>query len=269
MSSLSSAAVIGATTLLPSHCQPQSGLPQLFRLGHSQECAAPVLMPLPYGHSLRLVPKAAAGANNDDSAVKKVLETAENWVLQLLLQAPAAQMEVFVYDTSLPTLERLAGAAKARGLPKTVQFIADADSLQTQLEFWRADARQRKSHLLQSGHADWLQLLKAGAGQPVRVVVFTRTEDLTDTDRRLATLPDLVQQGPRLGYWFWLLGSAQTPASLRSPPEREHWRSWFDERVSPNTLRFGIRFIWHTHVAQRVGQQRPSQGLRRIRADSH
>lgn len=238
------AQAITATTLLPTHCQAQPALPQLLRLGKTQEGGAPVLMPQPYASSVRLVPHKSTGDAASQQAAQQALQTAEQWALQLLLQAPPSHLEIFVYDTgldtSLPLLERLAGAVKARGLPKTIQFISDADSLQTQLEFWMADARQRKSHLLQSGHADWLQLLKSESGQPLRLVIFTRTDDLTDMDRRLATLPDLVQQGPRLGYWFWIVGSAQTPASLRSPPEREQWRRWFDERISPGSLRFGI-----------------------------
>lgn len=230
---------IDAHTQHPAHCQPQPGLPVCFRLGHTTEGGAPVIMPLPWAHSLRIVPKGSSSA-----AHQQALELAEHWLLQLLLQAPATHLEVFVYDTSLdtslPTLERLAGTAKARGLPQTIHFIADAANLQTQLELWQGDARQRKSHLLQSGHGDWGQLMRSEAGQPQRLVVITHTEDLLDVDRRLAALPALVQHGPRLGYWFWIVGSAQTPAALRNPPEREHRRAWFDGRVSPQTLRFGV-----------------------------
>ena len=225
---------IHADTLRPSHCQPQPGLPCLLRLGHTEEGQAPVLLPLPHTSSLWL----------DADDTNAALALAEDWALQLLLQAPASHLEVYVHDsgldTSLPTLERMAAAAKAKGLAQRVHFITDAAGLQMHLDLWQADARQRKSHLLQTGHADWPALLGEDAGQPLRLVLLTHLDDLAEADRRWAALPTLVQHGPRLGYWFWLLGPARVPASLRSDHDRAQWQAWFDQGLAPHLLRLGL-----------------------------
>ena len=114
---------IHADTLRPSHCQPQPGLPCLLRLGHTEEGQAPVLLPLPHTSSLWL----------DADDTNAALALAEDWALQLLLQAPASHLEVYVHDsgldTSLSTLERMAAAAKAKGLAQRVHFITDAAGL--------------------------------------------------------------------------------------------------------------------------------------------
>lgn len=237
---------ITATTLLPSTCVPQPDLPVLFRIGNLAENGAPVLMPLPVGYSLLLQP---IGKSPAEEAMTQALALAENWALQLLLQAPATKFELFIYDTSLdtnlPTLERIAGASKARGLPQRIHFISDAGSLHTQLENWQTDARQRKSHLLQSGHADWRELLKHEDGQPLRLVLFTHTEEMQDFERTLAALPSLVQHGPRLGYWFWLVGQSTPPSTLRNAQQRQQWQQWFDERIAADALAFRVNADGH------------------------
>ncbi len=87
---------IHADTLRPAHCQPQPGLPCLFRLGHTEEGQAPVLLPLPHTSSLWL------DADDTDAA----LALAEDWALQLLLQAPASHLEVYVHDSGLAQQDR-------------------------------------------------------------------------------------------------------------------------------------------------------------------
>ena len=171
-----------ADTLRPSHCTPQPSLPALLRIGHTAEFDAPVLMPLPHDTSLWIAPQ---DQGENGPALTLTREIAEHWALQMLLQAPADQLELFIYDTgldaSLPTLERICAAAKAKGMTQRVHFITDAASLQTQLELWQTDARQRKSHLLQTGHTDWVQLLKSDSGQPLRLVLFAQLDELVDT----------------------------------------------------------------------------------------
>ena len=249
-----------ADTLRPSHCTPQPSLPALLRIGHTAEFDAPVLMPLPHATSLWIAPQ-DQGANGP--ALTLTREIAEHWALQMLLQAPADQLELFIYDTgldaSLPTLERICAAAKAKGMTQRVHFITDAASLQTQLELWQTDARQRKSHLLQTGYADWVQLLKSDAGQPLRLVLFAQLDELVDTERRLASLAPLVRHGPRLGYWFWFLGAAVPPASTRNDRERADWLDWFAQRLQLYLLRFGVGHHglnmpepWREHPAMQV-----------------
>ena len=143
-------------------------------------------------------------------------------------------------DTSLPTLERMAAAAKAKGLAQRLHLITDPAGLQMHLELWQSDARQRKSHLLQTGLVDWPALLREDAGQPLRLVLLTRLDDLADADRRWAALPTLVQHGPRLGYWFWLLGPARVPANLRTDHDRAQWQAWFQQGLAPHLLRLGL-----------------------------
>lgn len=240
-------------TLRPARCRRQPGLPTLLRVGHTEEGHAPVLFPAPYDNPLWLEGKAAGDA----------MAIAEDWALQMLLQAPGEQIEVHVFDSgldaSLPTLERVAAAAKAQGMAQQVHFITDAASLQMHLDLWQADARQRKSHLLQTGHASWRDVLREDTGQPLRVVLLTQFDDLAECDRRWAALPALLQNGARLGYWFWLLGPARVPPVLRTDHERAQWQDWFAQRIEPHLLKFTIRSgtlqppeTWLAHPAMQI-----------------
>ena len=83
-------------------------------------------------------------------------------------------------------------------------------------------------------------MLRHEDGQPLRLVLFTHTEEMQDFERALAALPQLVQHGPRLGYWFWLVGEGTPPAALRNPQQQQQWQLWFDERIANDALAFGI-----------------------------
>ena len=189
-------------TLSPKNCVSQSELPEVLRLGWISDWENPALVPIPYLSSLLI--------KSDTLDFHTTLSIAENWLLQIFLQAPHEKIDICIYDTRLDTqmhaFERLSTINSAKGIDNHINFIKEEDEFSKKLTFWYSDARERKSRLISSGSKTWFDLLRKETAPPIKIICLTDSESIDLTEKKYLLLTELMKAGPRFGFWIWMLG---------------------------------------------------------------
>lgn len=179
-------------------CVPEKQLPFLLRFGVVRDTSMPVLLPMPWHKPLFV------HYYPSDYAV--FAHTLQNYLLQLLLQAPTHALQVILVDRGLTgdfsTLDRIRQKTKK----KAVEIKALKSKRHGFLADLLASATQRRTLLNQSGCADWQEYQKRFAqADAVLIVCISDITHILLNEESFDDLDRLIDQGAELGILIWAL----------------------------------------------------------------
>ena len=183
------------------NCVLQEQLPFVLRFGLIATYAnLPVLLPLPW-----LKPLVMTHQSAEYAVAANVMQ---NYVLQLMLQAPHGQLKVILADTGLTDSFAALDQIRLKTSDKALEVAANPRDQVKMLQNLVELARERKTLLAQQNIEDWKSYLEQSSSRriaPVLLVCLSNIRQVLLHEEAAHALVMLAEQGARLGIVLWCM----------------------------------------------------------------